>query len=1567
MQAPAFAPGARAPGLRIATFNVNGLGGSTATHSKLLATLRLLTAQQVDIAVLQETRLAQQGQRATQALISLAHERAHLTDYSCVWAANTQAPGSAGVAVWIRSSLLRSKQLRIAGPAQRSACGRLLAVPVSWGGQQLAIVSVYAPVTGCMPVRRRRAFFTATLRALLQSFPATTRLIVGGDFNVALNAALDRLGAEVNPCERLTSQALQDTCTALDLRDALRHAHPRGRLYTWSRRAQGPRRTQASLLDRIFVSGSLAGHILTCDVGPPGRSDHKPVILHLRPLAAARDRGARRPARCRTEWCATPHLVQHFSAWVARQRAALPAAPAEVLAWWPGFKAGLTALLLDLQSQYRVWVRAELAAATELLHAATLAGAALEALPVDTPLADVQAALDAAVTADAAYQAACGTAAPPAALREQHTWLHAHERVNPTTTAILTPRATQRIAALAAPRGGGLVTEAGAIANIAAEYLAGVSGPPAVCAAARTTVLQHLQQHSTPLRADDAAALVAPVLTAECAQALQGLRSASAPGPDRLPASVWRLADPADASRPAAQRTGALLLPFLHALYRAIMTLHEVPAGFLDGRVTLLYKAGADTEVSNYRPITVLNSDCRGLARLYANRLGPALHCAIGPEQSAFLPGRHIRDRILFLQLLPAYLRTRGPAQHAAVAFLDIAKAYDTLDREFLFEALQTVGAGAAVPLYRTLLTATRATVCVDGVDSAPHVWHAGVRQGCPLSPLLYLVVAWALCCHLKASVGPHIGVLLQGATHHCGQFADDTTVLLPAATDATVAALVAAMDTYSAATGQHINLSKSELLPVGDHPPVAAAAIRGIRVVTEARTLGITFSNAAAPAAPEAAAAIPALWEPALRRVHSVLGKVHRLYGSIFQRASAAAGYGLSQLLYMAEFLGLPQPVCDSAMRATAGLVDRNVAPPADLAQAPPPAGQRRRLPGIPTLLLSGHPSVGGVGLLPLAAHVQARHARLALTFLTAQLRPRPALPAWHGLVVGILHNTVPVGHAAAALLAAAEQLDPAGPLHTQPPIATQPLPLPILLMARGLAALGPPQRLTGARAPVPATLPHMPLWGNPWLHAESAPVCAAAAASMPAVPPRMVGGVVADGEAGPAGLAAVRTGVCRDLLATHAWGLAHMPGYTSLAALQRLGPRLQDPAHPQYALFDLYPGRDPADHAAALERYLQRVFGTPRLWVNGLQQARDLALYPHALNHYQTHLWLLLPAEWRTALVATRHLEPPPEVTAAGVADCLAGWGWLPADPLGRPVPARAVCLLCAELPTVQQLTSVLLTPTTHERLARVREFVVAASAPQGFAHAAPPQPAGMAPMGVLPAADLHAMLATFLSVTLPALWCLPCSNGDKEALWRLAVNGVPGAGGHDICDRRPCACGWALPAQHTTTAERRRLVGAPMQRAHSFWDCAVARAVLQEVQLCLPAGVRLHQAHLWLCISPAPPVKLPVWRVVCVAALAAMWAGRRAMWARHLAGQPHAVTAAARAAAVGFWRRLHNFVAVINTSSKSVQIAKWLGQETLGATHAFIRGEPLLMNPVYSVHYPARGIALPADLLM
>ena len=45
---------------------------------------------------------------------------------------------------------------------------------------------------------------------------------------------------------------------------------------------------------------------------------------------------------------------------------------------------------------------------------------------------------------------------------------------------------------------------------------------------------------------------------------------------------------------------------------------------------------------------------------------------------------------------------------------------------------------------------------------------------------------------------------------------------------------------------------------------------------------------------------------------------------------------------------------------------------------------------------------------------------------------------------------------------------------------------------------------------------------------------------------------------------------------------------------------------------------------------------------------------------------------------------------------------------------------------------------------------------------------------------------------------LWQLPWENERKEVLWRLAVNGVPGAGGHDISQAGPCPCVWAGPRQ-------------------------------------------------------------------------------------------------------------------------------------------------------------------------
>jgi hypothetical protein len=102
-----------------------------------------------------------------------------------------------------------------------------------------------------------------------------------------------------------------------------------------------------------------------------------------------------------------------------------------------------------------------------------------------------------------------------------------------------------------------------------------------------------------------------------------------------------------------------------------------------------------------------------------------------------------------------------------------------------------------------------------------------------------------------------------------------------------------------------------------------------------------------------------------------------------------------------------------------------------------------------------------------------------------------------------------------------------------------------------------------------------------------------------------------------------------------------------------------------------------------------------------------------------------------------------------------------------------------------------------------------------------------------------------------------------------------------------------------------------------------------------------------------------------MVCLAALAAMWSARKAMWARHFEGKPQPASAAARAAVVDFWRRLHNFVAGVNSSDQLANQHKWLRGTIITAHHAFIKGE-LTVPPVYHVNRPADGLVLPADLL-
>ena len=222
--------------------------------------------------------------------------------------------------------------------------------------------------------------------------------------------------------------------------------------------------------------------------------------------------------------------------------------------------------------------------------------------------------------------------------------------------------------------------------------------------------------------------------------------------------------------------------------------------------------------------------------------------------------------------------------------------------------------------------------------------------------------------------------------------------------------------------------------------------------------------------------------WEARLAGVQACYSRLARLPLSVFGRAFGASGYGVSKLLYHAEFSTWPDSVLHRLHSVSVKLVDRGLAP----------ASRGRALPGVPSQLLVGAPRDGGFGLLPWKQHVHSRHARWGARLLARLCEPEGSpQPPWVVVAAAILkHLSCGATHPARVWLAVVDQRL-YGRQALLPPFVAEGftqkrLPEgPLLRMAKGLQALGklhgaPP---LGAAAAAPLGVLGAPLWGNPLL----------------------------------------------------------------------------------------------------------------------------------------------------------------------------------------------------------------------------------------------------------------------------------------------------------------------------------------------------------------------------------------------------------------------------------------------------------------------------------------------------
>ena len=162
-----------------------------------------------------------------------------------------------------------------------------------------------------------------------------------------------------------------------------------------------------------------------------------------------------------------------------------------------------------------------------------------------------------------------------------------------------------------------------------------------------------------------------------------------------------------------------------------------------------------------------------------------------------------------------------------ALLSLDQEKAFDRVDHGFLFRIMSHVGFGSSfISWVKLLYSGISSAVCVNGYTSAAFFPSRGVRQGCPLSPLLYVLSIEVLAANLRASKAipglrlPHVSTPLPVVS----LYADDTTVI--ALSDTAILEVFRVYARFEAGTGSKLNLGKCEGLWLGPwrfrtNPPV--------------------------------------------------------------------------------------------------------------------------------------------------------------------------------------------------------------------------------------------------------------------------------------------------------------------------------------------------------------------------------------------------------------------------------------------------------------------------------------------------------------------------------------------------------------------------------------------------------------------------------------------------------------------------------------------------------------------------------------------------------------------------
>ena len=231
------------------------------------------------------------------------------------------------------------------------------------------------------------------------------------------------------------------------------------------------------------------------------------------------------------------------------------------------------------------------------------------------------------------------------------------------------------------------------------------------------------------------------------------------------------------------------------------------------GIIRLIPKKDKDPSyLKNWRPLSLLNVDYKIATKTLALRLKKVLPQVINNAQTGYIEGRFIGQNIRQISDILSF--TAEQNIEGIATFIDFEKAFDSLEWEFLSKAIETFNFGSDFKRWIQVLYNNISSCTVNNGFSSPFFnLHRGVRQGCPLSGMLFILAVEILSCAIRSEKLIR-GIQVKGKELKLTQYADDTTTFVK--DGASLGKLLELLDLFQQCSGLKINSTKSEAIWLG-------------------------------------------------------------------------------------------------------------------------------------------------------------------------------------------------------------------------------------------------------------------------------------------------------------------------------------------------------------------------------------------------------------------------------------------------------------------------------------------------------------------------------------------------------------------------------------------------------------------------------------------------------------------------------------------------------------------------------------------------------------------------------